>query len=205
MTLPEISYTDYPLLHCMSQNMDNLPEELLIEAKSQDALNFANSSQPLKDILKYASGLNSLYQKDGTTNYFLTKNFIDKFCMPDFQQSMCRKFCDKPLLNEYGTIVCPKGGQFIYLVIAETQAAFMKNIDGAYICAAKFEKNFFYGFEEARVKNKKFYFLPEAIYSDNSPQGAYLALVMSAIAYSNTLSEVKKYKAQNITQSIYII
>ena len=205
MKFPKISYNDYPLLYCLSQNKDEIPEELLIEAKSQQALDFVNSSKPLKDIFNYASGLNSLYDSDGTTNYLATENFVKKFFTPDFQQSLCRKFCKKPLKTDYGSILFPDGGQFVYLIIAEKEAALLKNVNGAYLCAAKFRKNFFFGFEEARVKDKKFYFLPEANYSDNSPQGGYLALVMTAIAFSDTQTEVKKYKSQNITQSIYII
>ena len=201
----KISYNDYPMFYCMSQNQDEFPEKVLIRAKSQEALKFTNSSIPLKDIFNYAAGFNSLYNCDASTNYFASESFIKNFNNPKFQQSLCRKFCESPLKTDFGSILFPNGGQFVYLIIAENEAALLKNVSGAYICAAKFAKNFFFGFEEARVKDKKFYFLPEAIYSDNSPQGGYLALVMTAIAFSDTLTEVKKYKSENITQSIFII
>ena len=201
----KISYSDYPMLYCMSNDSENFPDEVLLEAKSKEALEFMETSKPFKELFNFAAASDSMYQSDATTNYLVTDQFIKKFANPSFQQGMCRKFCESPIKTEYGTILLPGGGQFVYVVIEQEKATHLKNVDGAYLCAAKFKNNFFFGFEEAQVDGSRFYFLPTSIYTDNSPQGGYLAFVMVCIACSEMQIEVKKYKSDNIKESIFIL
>lgn len=201
-----ITYNDYPFLLFFSQDLHTSFNELTFLTPCEEANQFLSNSKGWHEMFNFATAMNTLNKKDASTNYFVTPETLDLYHNDKkFRYYQFHDFCKSDIKSQFGTLLFPNGGQFVYVVMGKPETRVVKNLNDNYLCAAKFQRNLFIGFEEGRIIQESLDDMPTSYFSDGSTNGSYLAFVIICLAYAQKQIPLKQYNTQTVKETIYIL
>ena len=201
-----ITYNDYPFLLFFSQDFQTKFDELTFLTSCEEANQFLSNSRGWHEMFTIATSLNTLNKKDTSTNYLVTPETVDLYHNDKkFRYYQFHDFCKSDIKTQYGTLLFPNGGQFVYVVLGKPETKVVKNLNGNYLCAANYQSNLFIGFEEGLIMEEGLDDMPTSFFCDGSTNGAYLAFVIICLAYAQKKAPLELYQTPQIKETIYIL
>ena len=201
-----ITYNDHPFLLFFSQDLHSRFDELTFQTSCEEANQFLSDSKGWHEMFGFVASMNTLNKKDTTTNYLVTPETLDLYHNDKkFRYYQFHDFCKSDIKTQYGTLLFPNGGQFVYVVMGKPETKAVKNLKGNYLCAASFQSNLFIGFEEGIIINEGLDDMPTSYFSDGATNGAYLAFIIICLSYAQKQAPLKQYQTQKIKETIYIL
>ena len=207
-----INYNDHPFLLFFSQNSKSSFDELIFQTSGDEANHFLENSKGWSEMFAFASSMNTFYKKDCSTNYWVTPETLDLYYNDKKKRyHLFHDFMKSDIQTQFGTLLFPHGGQFVYIVMGKPETRALKHLKGNYLCVARFQSNYFNGFEESTIVECGELDEPTHFFSDDeegenpATPGSYLAFLIVLLAYAQEKAPLQLYQSPKIKEAIYIL
>ena len=202
----EVSYNDYPALLFTSFNNEDAPKEIPFDVRNTGARDYLSRSDGFKDMFLYIRACNSVLKGNTTTNYVMDKRLFRKIDGGDlkFCANQYDDFFKGDVEPKHGTVMFMEEGCFVYLILGNRVTMKLKGMDGHYICAAFFKKNFLLGFEEGIITDKGLLIMNSGYYEGGKDTGVYLSFTVVTLQYAKN-KNLRLYETDRVKEKIYIL
>lgn len=198
-----ITYNEYPLLLFTSFDKDNAEDELPFKVQEESIIKYLSGSRGFNEMLALIGVKNTIMKGNSNTNYYLEDNLFERVDNDsDFRNRNFASFFSQKPKPENGVIMFKGRGQYVYLLLSETETRQMKEKKGMYFAVALFKNDFFIGFEEGYIQARGIEVENSGYYASGMDKGGYISFVIVTLSYAAG-KELPILTAPGVKERIY--